>query len=110
MRTLFETSWARDNWSPNMGQAAAPGSDVFGDLVQAAGSAVTSYNEAEIAEENRKAAEAKAAAAQAAAAVAAARPAAPSNILGMSPTTAAIVGVATLAAIVGGAALLSKKK
>jgi hypothetical protein len=114
VRTLFETSWARDTWSPNLGQAAAP--NVFGSIASAAGSAVTSFYQAQTAEEERKAKEAQAAAAAAQAqaqaqAAAAAAMAAPKNtILGMDPTTAAIVGAATLVAIIGGVALLSQKK
>lgn len=114
MRTLFETSWARDGWSPNLGQAAAPG-NVFGQIAQAAGSAATGFFQAEAAEEARKAAEAKAAADAAAAQARAltalqAQAAQPQKILGMDPTTAAIVGVATLAAIIGGVMLLAKNK
>lgn len=115
MRTLFETGWRRDGWSSNfsLGQAAATG-NIFGDIASSAGEAVTSYYQAQKAEEERKAAEAKAAAdaarAQAsAAAAAAAGGMAPNKILGMSPTTAAIVGVAGLAAIIG-VVMLTKKK
>lgn len=110
MRTLFETSWARDTWSPNLGQSGG----FFSDLTQTAQTAIQSIADIEKAEEQRKAqeaqAQAQAAIAQAQAAAAAARPAAPGTFLGMSPTTATIVGVATLAAIIGGVALLSKKK
>lgn len=110
MRTIFETSWAKDIWSPNLGQAASPTGDVFGTIANAAGEVAVSYYEVQRAEEERKAKEAEAAAAQAqaaAAAVAAGR--APTKILGMSPTTAAIVGAASLAAIVGVVAFVSKK-
>lgn len=113
MRTLFDTSWAKDAWSPNLGQASSPGGNVFGDIAQTAQTAIQSVAEVRTAEAEAEAAQARAAAAaaqaQAAAAAAAAAPR-QQTILGMSPTMAAIVGAATLAAVVGGVALLAKKK
>jgi hypothetical protein len=109
VRTFFETSWVRDTWSPNLGQASSTGG-FFSDLTKTAQTAIQSIAEVEKAEEERKLREAQMQAAIEQAKITAARPAPPSKILGMSPTTAAIVGVATLAAIIGGVALLGKKK
>jgi hypothetical protein len=122
MRTLFETSWVKDAWSPNMGlgQAAATGTtpatgtgagEIFGELVSATKDVLTSRSAAEKADDDRKAAEAKAAAdiARTQAAAAAAAAGGQQKILGMSPATAAIVGVAGVAAIIG-VVMLAKKK
>lgn len=108
MRTLFETSWVRDAWSPNLGQTGGTG-NVFGDIATAASAAARGYFDVQKAEEEAKATQAQAAASQAQAqAAAAAAASAPKKILGMSPTTAVIVGVAGVAAIIG-AVLLSNK-
>jgi hypothetical protein len=117
MRTLFETAWVKDAWSPNLGQAAGTSTDWGGTISKGITEGVDAYQAyagTEKAEQDRKAAEAQAEAikaqanAQAAAAAAAAMNQ-PKKILGMSPTTAAIVGVAGLAAIIG-VVMLAKKK
>lgn len=113
MRTLFETSWVRDAWSPNLGQTPAGTGNVFGDIATAAGTAAKSYFDSQSAEEQAKAKEAQAKA-QAAAAIAQAQAAAIAaankpKILGMDPGTAAIVGLAGVAAIVA-VVMISKKK
>jgi len=113
MKTLFETSWVRDAWSPNLGQTPAGTGNVFGDIANAAGSGVKSYFDAEKAKEEAAAkeaiAKAQAATAAANAQTAAINAAQQSQILGMSPGTAAIVGLAGVAAIIA-VVMVAKKK
>jgi hypothetical protein len=112
MRTLFERSWVRDRWSPNLGQTPASGSPLA-DIAVAAGSAAKSYFDSQAAEDAAKAKvaqtqaqiAAQAAAAQAAALAAMNQP----KILGMDPSTAAVVGLAGVAAIIA-VVMMSKKK
>lgn len=114
MRTLFETSWVRDQWSPNLGQTPAGTGNVFGDIATSAGSAAKSYFDSQAAEETAKAktaqAQAQAQAAAAQAQAAAIQSANQPKILGMDPGTAAIVGLAGVAAIVAVVMIGSKKK
>ncbi len=113
MRTLFETSWVRSAWSPNLGQTPAGTGNVFGDIATAAGAATKSYFDTEAQKEQAAAKEAQAkadiakaqASVQAAAIAAANQP----TILGMSPATAAIVGLLGVGAIIA-VAMVAKKK
>lgn len=111
MRTLFETSWVRDAWSPNFSLGQAGTGNVFGDIANAAATGAASYFQAEKAKEDAaaKEAQAKAAAAQAQAAAASAYASGQNNILGMSPSTAAIVGLLGVGAIIA-VVLVTKKK
>lgn len=113
MRTLFETSWVRDTWSPNLSLGQAGTGNVFGDIANAAAAGTTAYFQAEKAKEEAAAKEAQAKA-QAATAVAQAQAAAAAaysgqnKILGMSPGTAAIVGLLGVGAII--AVVMATKK
>lgn len=111
MRTLFETSWVRDAWTPNLSLGQAGVSNPFADIATAAATGTKAYFDEQKAEEDRKAKEAQAAAqiaqARAQAAIAANSP--QGNILGMSPGTAAIVGLLGVGAIIA-VIMVSKKK
>ena len=112
MRTLFETSWVRDAWSPNLRLGQAGTGNVFGDIANAAATGTSAYFQAEKAKEDAaaKEAQAKAATAQAQAAAAAAYASGQNNnILGMSPGTAAIVGLLGVGAIIA-VVMATKKK
>lgn len=113
MRTLFETSWVRDSWSPNFGMGQAGASNPFADIATAAATGTKAYFDAEKAKEDAAAKEAQAkaqtAAAQAQITAAAINAANQPTILGMSPGTAALVGLAGVAAIVA-VVMISKKK
>lgn len=110
MRTLFETSWVRSAWSPTLGQAGT--SNPFADIANAAATGTAAYFQAEKAKEDAaaKEAQAKAQTAAAQAQAAAAYAAAGQNtILGMSPSTAAIVGLLGVGAIIA-VVMATKKK
>lgn len=115
MRTLFETSWVRDAWSPNLSLGQAGTGNVFGDIANAAATGTAAYFQAEKAKEEAAAKEAQAkaqaatAAAQAQAAAAAAYASGQNKILGMSPGTAAIVGLLGVGAIIA-VVMATKKK
>lgn len=102
MKTLFSTGWQKDLWTPQMGQATSPG---FWDIVSQGVTGATTYLEQEAAEEARKAREAEAEALrikqQTLQIQQQAQQAQSEKILGLSPTTALIVGGLGLAAIVG---------
>lgn len=112
MRTLFETSWVRDSWSPNFGLGQAGVSNPFADIATAAATGTKAYFDAEQA---KAAADAKEAAAKAQIATAQAQAAAAyasgqnNLILGMSPSTAAIVGLLGVGAIIA-VVMATKKK
>lgn len=112
MRTLFETSWVRDSWSPNFGMGQAGTSNPFADIATAAATGTKAYFDAEKAKEDAAAKEAQAKAQTAAAyaqAQAAALTANQNTILGMSPSTAAIVGLLGVGTIIA-VLMVSKKK
>lgn len=103
MKTLFSNSWQKDLWTPRLGQngvaAANPG---FWDVVSQGVQGGLSYLEQETAEEERKKREAEAEALRIQQQTLQLQQRAQSEkILGMSPTTALIVGGFGLAAIVG---------
>jgi hypothetical protein len=112
MRTLFETSWVRDVWTPNFGMGQAGVSNPFADIANAAATGTKAYFDAEKAKDDAAAKEAQAKA-QTAAAYAQAQSAAmlanQNTILGMSPSTAAIVGLLGVGAIIA-VVMVSKKK
>lgn len=115
MRTLFETSWVRDAWSPNLSLGQAGASNPFADIATAAATGTKAYFDAEKAKEDAAAKEAQAkaqaatAASQAQAAAANAYAAGQNAILGMSPSTAAIVGLLGVGAIIA-VVMATKKK
>lgn len=112
MRTLFETSWVRDSWSPNLGLGQAGTGNVFGDIATAAATGTKAYFDSEAAKADAEAKEAQAKAQAATAAAQAKSPAVNTNqntILGMSTSTAAIVGLLGVGAIIA-VVMATKKK
>jgi hypothetical protein len=109
MRTLFETSWVRDVWTPNFGLGQAGASNPFADIATAAAAGTKAYYDAEKAKEDDAAKIAQAKAQAATAAAQAGMMANQNTILGMSPSTAAIVGLLGVGAIIA-VVMVSKKK
>lgn len=109
MRTLFETSWVRDVWTPNFGLGQAGVSNPFTDIANAAATGTKAYFDEEKAKADDAAKIAQAKAQAATAAAQAAYGANQNTILGMSPSTAAIVGLLGVGAIIA-VVMVSKKK
>lgn len=106
MRTIFETSWQRDLWSPRLGQL---GPNWLADIFKSGATITESIFESEAEAEKRRAEQARLEAERLRLQTLQQQQTAPEKVLGVSPTTALLVGGLGIAAVIGIIMLMKSK-